>query len=112
MYDWFLVEKKKAASPLLSQPLDFVGDDDTPRPVKKAKSGKKKADKKKEEKKTWSREEILSTFLPPSKQKGLPKPRRVKETEKPKKAPKEKKPVPKIVMKEEPSTPKSVTGGI
>lgn len=96
----FIVEMKKHSSDLLPKPMDIVGDEETPRPVQRKAKPKKKTEKK-PEKKTWSREEILSTFLPPEKQKSLHKPRREKEnpktTEKPKK---EKKPVPKVIMKE------------
>ena len=87
---------KKKSSDLLPKPLDIVGDDSDEKPNKKA-TKKPKAQKKK----TWSREEILSTFLPPDKQQALQKNRRSKEKSADKPAvKKEKKPVPQVVIKE------------
>lgn len=56
-----LDEPKKPSSELLPKPIDVVGDGEQ-------QPEKKKKKKKTEKKKTWSREEILSTFLPPEKQ--------------------------------------------
>ena len=90
-----IVEMKKPKAALLPKPMDIVGDEEVARPIQK----KKKAGKKKEEKKTWSREDILNTFLPPTKQKSLQKGKQEKKktVEKEKK---EKKSMPKVVMKE------------
>ena len=60
-----LEEMKKLPSDLLSKPIDVVGDDKPQEKKKKKKSGQKKKD---EPKKQWTREQILSTFLPPEKQ--------------------------------------------
>ena len=83
-----------------------MGDD-----TKETKKSKKKPKSRK--KKTWSREEILNTFLPPEKQQALQKSKQhrsktaISESEKqsakkPAKRPakKEKKPVPQVVIKE------------
>ena len=83
---------KKKSSDLLPKPLDIVGDDSDEKPKKKA-AKKPKAEKKK----TWSREEILSTFLPPDKQQTLQRNRRNKDKPAVKT---EKKPVPQVVIKE------------
>lgn len=105
---WWIVEIKKPTSDLLPKPIDVVGEEEEVRRAPKKTQKKKKQE---EKKKTWSREEILSTFLPLEKQKSLQKPRRVKEkdqkpVEKPVEKPvqkvkKEKKPVPAVIMKEE-----------
>ena len=80
---------------MLPKPIDVVGEGEQ-------QPEKKKKKKKTEKKKTWSREEILSTFLPPEKQtkkskRGVPAP-----TEK-----KEKKHFPAAVMKQSSETPAS-----
>ena len=96
---------------MLPKPIDIVGDD--------TKETKKKSTKKpkSQKKKTWSREEILNTFLPPEKQQALQKNKQhrsktvpsepekkseKKPAKKPAKRPakKEKKPVPQVVIKE------------
>lgn len=46
--------------------MDVIGDDTSQEKKKKKKSGQKKKDEPK--KKQWTREQILSTFLPPEKQ--------------------------------------------
>ena len=55
----------KLPNDLLPKPVDVVGDDKSPEKKKKKKSGQKKKDEPK--KKQWTREQILSTFLPPEK---------------------------------------------
>lgn len=88
---------------MLPKPIDIVGDD--------IKETKKKSTKKpkSQKKKTWSREEILNTFLPPEKQQALQKSKQHRSktaTSEPEKKPakkpakKEKKPVPQVVIKE------------
>ena len=88
---------------MLPKPIDIVGDD--------TKETKKKSTKKpkSQKKKTWSREEILNTFLPPEKQQALQKNKQHRSKtvpsepeKKPAKKPakKEKKPVPQVVIKE------------
>ncbi|KAK8813020.1 hypothetical protein WA538_001891, partial [Blastocystis sp. DL] len=92
-------ELKKPSSELLPKPIDVVGDGEQ-------QPEKKKKKKKTEKKKTWSREEILSTFLPPEKQtKKLKRGPAAPATEK-----KEKKHFPAAVMKQPTETPSAPNG--
>lgn len=94
-----LDELKKPSSELLPKPIDVVGDGEQ-------QPEKKKKKKKTEKKKTWSREEILSTFLPPEKQtKKLKRGPAAPATEK-----KEKKHFPAAVMKQPTETPSAPNG--
>lgn len=62
-------ELGKRTSNLLAKPIDIVGDDKEAKPVKKTKKVKKgEKGEKGEKKKQWTREEILSTFLPADRQ--------------------------------------------
>lgn len=94
-----LDELKKPSSELLPKPIDIVGDGEQ-------QPEKKKKKKKTEKKKTWSREEILSTFLPPEKQ--TKKPKRGVST--PATEKKEKKHFPAAVMKQPAETPSAPSG--